>query len=582
MEPCGGGRSLLSGAMCRIATKSRLHISGIAITGGVLHGTTANTWKDFFVRANLVVSDTTVVGWTDAEGEAEPTALKVEPDVTAKSSSKPNVWSLDWGNEGLTLELPGPAQLPIFVQLVVRAKDALNSAVMVGHALMVVRNIAGDFSVKLLEEDLAQQRVPSLSSLPPSPPPSTWSPSSSEPVCMAHAYHMTRPPPSPPPSPSSASVRPAHSAPPMRSLGLATEVEAKDYGTGESGNTRPASSDGRSGGALAPLSAQQAGSLLRKEIIHHEDRVAAERHEAHAHQSASVGGTMMRLTYSVTVPFPPPASDFTKRREKRQNGACRESAVTRCLDYADDVTTKRTSGRDDGNGGEIGASSRNAPLGCFCSPALYDGPACLRMMIKARCDANATDLVKASPLHKATAMGDVRALRLLIGCGANVDAPNIYGDTSLHRAVENLRLRTVTELCRHGADVDRPNNHGNTPLHLACAVGSLILLRALLGAGAVVMNTNLKGMVPLHTAIHFGQRKVVEALITHHSNRRLAWQTLLVAKTKDTPLHVAARALHVSDFIWMVELGGFSQSLVLKNVYNHDPLKLLREAKKRT
>ena len=155
-----------------------------------------------------------------------------------------------------------------------------------------------------------------------------------------------------------------------------------------------------------------------------------------------------------------------------------------------------------------------------------------------------------------------------------------YGDTGLHRAVENSRMGTVTELLRHGADVDKPNAQGNTPLHLVCATGSLPLLRALLGAGAVVMNPNLKGMVPLHTAIDFGQRRVVEALVAYHTNRRLAWATLTVSKSNDTPLHVAARALRVDDFVWMVEMGGFSASLVLKNIYNHDPIKLLKEGKK--
>ena len=113
----------------------------------------------------------------------------------------------------------------------------------------------------------------------------------------------------------------------------------------------------------------------------------------------------------------------------------------------------------------------------------------------------------------------------------------------MHRAVENSRLATVTELLRHGADIDRPNKGGNTPLHLACAIGHVSLVRALLQAGAVAMSFNLKGYCPLHTAIHCGQRKVLEALISFHKNRRLAWETLLVEKTNDNPLHVAVRAL---------------------------------------
>ena len=65
----------------------------------------------------------------------------------------------------------------------------------------------------------------------------------------------------------------------------------------------------------------------------------------------------------------------------------------------------------------------------------------------------------------------------------------------------------------------------------------------------------LKGMVPLHTAIYHGQRKVVEALINYHTNRRLAWATLLVAKTNDTPLHVAAYESHTAVIARLLQAG---------------------------
>jgi len=156
----------------------------------------------------------------------------------------------------------------------------------------------------------------------------------------------------------------------------------------------------------------------------------------------------------------------------------------------------------------------------------------------------------------------------------------VYGDTPLHRAVENSRVHTVTELLRHGADIDRPNKKGDTPLHLACASGNVALVRALLTAGAVVTSFNLKGYAPLHTAIASGHRKVLESLVSYHESRRIAWQTLSVQKSNDTPLHVAVRALRVNDFLWMSEYGGFSAGLVIKNVYNQDPIKMMKEAKK--
>ena len=74
--------------------------------------------------------------------------------------------------------------------------------------------------------------------------------------------------------------------------------------------------------------------------------------------------------------------------------------------------------------------------------------------------------------------------------------------------------------------------------------------------------------------------KALEALISFHTNRRLPYQTLTVQKSNDTPLHVCARALRMNDFQWMVEYGGFSAGLVMKNVYNQDTLKLIKEGKK--
>ena len=97
--------------------------------------------------------------------------------------------------------------------------------------------------------------------------------------------------------------------------------------------------------------------------------------------------------------------------------------------------------------------------------------------------------------------------------------------------------------------------------------------------GEVDMVTKAK-VADLHTCIAHGQRQVLETLVSYHNSRRMGWSELCVAKTNDTPLHVAVRALRVRDLVWMVEAGGFSAGLVMKNVYNHDVIKHMKEAKK--
>ena len=62
---------MLTGKMGGIAMRSVLRISGIAIDGERLFGSTGGSWKDFFVRANLVVKDDSAKGWTDESVHTE-------------------------------------------------------------------------------------------------------------------------------------------------------------------------------------------------------------------------------------------------------------------------------------------------------------------------------------------------------------------------------------------------------------------------------------------------------------------------------------------------------------------------------
>ena len=62
--------SLLSGWLGGLAMRSVLRISGIAIDGERLFASTGGGWKDFFVRANLVVRDNSAKGWTGDDEEA--------------------------------------------------------------------------------------------------------------------------------------------------------------------------------------------------------------------------------------------------------------------------------------------------------------------------------------------------------------------------------------------------------------------------------------------------------------------------------------------------------------------------------
>jgi ankyrin repeat protein len=610
-------KSLLSRTLAPIATRSVLRISGISVDGEKLFSTTGGGWKDFMVRANLVTRNEDLQSWSWEDGrEDEPGPLKVETGITAKTSTRPKPSALDWGSEALTLEIPGPAQLPLMVQLLVRAKDGVNSGAILGHALVVLDNINGQVSVQL--------RDANLDALPASPPPSppSYSPGCSRPPSPPPYPPPYSPPPySPPPSPPPSGVgRPGGpgtllALPPPAEFAAHFAPIGGRYGHGHGhlptpppspppsppGDGRPMTAPGPDGGGglgpdgrpmtagptaagggeksapLQPLSAAQANELLRQEIEYHKDRIATQGASA----APTASAINIRFNYMVTVPYAALAPAHTAWRHEKIDptggaaaGAAGAAATTPAAGAAGDAPAAAESGGSSSGGAGKGA------LGSFVRAAVYDGPACLRELLKAGSDPDSPDLVHASPLHKATANGDTRALRLLLGAGANIDHPNMFGDTCMHRAIENSRLATVTELLKHGADVDKPNRQGNTPLHLACATGHEKLVRALLSAGALALVYNLRGYVPLHTAIASGQKKILDILMKYHEGRRLPWATLLVAKTNDTPLHVAVRALRVADMMWMVNQAGFSGGLVMKNNEARDPLKLLKEAKK--
>lgn len=232
---------------------------------------------------------------------------------------------------------------------------------------------------------------------------------------------------------------------------------------------------------------------------------------ANADAARGADALILRASYIVSTPFPALSADFLRTRQDES----KEQAMSGGAAAADGAAADKKL--------EL---SGPPPLGGFAQCLLFDGPACVRELLRHGAPTDGRDLVHATPLHKAVANGDSRAIQLLLGAGADINAQNMYGDSPLHRAVENSRLYTLTQLQRYGADINRPNKIGNTPLHLAAAIGHVQLVRALLTAGAGVMNYNLRGQVPLHVAISAGKRETLKELISFHNNRKLNWATL--------------------------------------------------------
>lgn len=122
-----------------------------------------------------------------------------------------------------------------------------------------------------------------------------------------------------------------------------------------------------------------------------------------------------------------------------------------------------------------------------------------------------------SPLHHASALGNLEICRLLLQCTADVNQQDIWRSTPLHRVAAQAQdfsqaLAIATELLNCGALTDvRVRSHlrgmeehvqaGDTPLHVAARVGNLLLCQELVKRGAPLHATNRAGESLLDVAI---------------------------------------------------------------------------------
>ena len=118
-------------------------------------------------------------------------------------------------------------------------------------------------------------------------------------------------------------------------------------------------------------------------------------------------------------------------------------------------------------------------------------------------------------LHKAAALGNVKALELLLFLNADAEAHNIIGSTPLHRAVSCKQIHAVHILMGKDVRLDAVNSIGNTPLHVASYQGDVDIAQALLthakqDAHRLVVACNNAGLTP----IDYARKKAMQALLT--------------------------------------------------------------------
>eukprot|EP01132_Coremiostelium_polycephalum_P000708 gene708-879_t len=160
-------------------------------------------------------------------------------------------------------------------------------------------------------------------------------------------------------------------------------------------------------------------------------------------------------------------------------------------------------------------------------------------------DKNATDATKWTPLHHATALGNVAMVALLLSAGVTKYPQDVQGNTPLHLAVQNGHVAVVKLLGEHDHCLVL-NSQGNSPLHIAVLKKDTAIVDQLLKAQVYQNETNQTGDTPLHLAISIGHKKIIEMLLKVGADLQVANQedlTPLELASKRVPLKMLRRIL---------------------------------------
>lgn len=137
-----------------------------------------------------------------------------------------------------------------------------------------------------------------------------------------------------------------------------------------------------------------------------------------------------------------------------------------------------------------------------------------KFLIAAGADVNARSRYnQETPLQSAATGGNVEIVQLLLSLGAKINAKGTYGWTPLHFAAWHGRLEVVKVLLAHGAAVDARGKDKDTPLDLAAASKHQEVLELLRAADAGTNSERTAGWPPLHVAAEAGDIIAVKALV---------------------------------------------------------------------
>ncbi|XP_078803735.1 serine/threonine-protein phosphatase 6 regulatory ankyrin repeat subunit C isoform X2 [Oryzias latipes] len=158
----------------------------------------------------------------------------------------------------------------------------------------------------------------------------------------------------------------------------------------------------------------------------------------------------------------------------------------------------------------------------------------MEILISSGANISAKDTGMLTPLHRAAASRNKRAVELLLKHKSEVNSRDKFWHTPLHVAAANWATSCAAALIPHVCSLDVTDKLGRTPLHYAAHSGHREMVNLLVCKGANVSAKDKKERQPIHWAAHLGYLEVVKLLVSHGAS--------VTCKDKHgyTPLHVAA------------------------------------------
>ena len=134
----------------------------------------------------------------------------------------------------------------------------------------------------------------------------------------------------------------------------------------------------------------------------------------------------------------------------------------------------------------------------------HDDVEAVRLLVRARANANAVNSYGVPPLALASTNGNAVIVALLLEAGANANATMKGAETPLMLAARSGNAEAVKALLAHGAKVDARERRQQTALMWAAAEGHTAVVRALIDAGADLKATVESGLTPFFFAVRQG------------------------------------------------------------------------------